>query len=89
MPNWRNPEFNWDMGNIDHIIERHDVYPEEAEQVFHNGAHVRREGEVYHAFGQTNGGRYLHLIFELRRGAVRVFSARDMNQAERRRYARG
>jgi len=43
MPNWRTPEFDWDDGNTEHIIGRHDVYPDEAEQVFYNGPHVRQD----------------------------------------------
>ena len=34
MPNWSRPEFDWDDGNESHLIERHDVYSEEAEQSF-------------------------------------------------------
>lgn len=40
MPNWTAPEFDWDDGNIDHLIDRHDVYPEEAEQVFGNNPYI-------------------------------------------------
>ncbi len=65
-----------------------DVYPEEAEQVFYNGAHVRRAGSGYYAYGQDDTGRYLFLAFELRRGAIGVFSARDMTVDERRLYRR-
>ena len=88
MPNWRNPQFDWDMGNIDHIIERHGVYPEEAEQAFWNGAKVVRDGPVYRVFGETNAGRRLSMICELRNGRVRVISARDMTSNERSRYDR-
>ncbi len=88
MPDWSQPAFQWDDGNEMHLIERHDVYPEEAEQVFYNGAHVRRAGSGYYAYGQDDTGRYLFLAFELRRGAIRVFSARDMTVDERRLYRR-
>lgn len=88
MPDWSRPEFDWDDGNETHLIERHNVYPDEAEQAFFNGAHVRRAGGAYYAYGQDDGGRYLFLVFELRRGAVRVFSARDMTERERRLYLR-
>ena len=86
MPEWSQLAFDWDEGNEQHLIERHYVYPEEAEQVFYNGAHVRRARGVYHAYGQDDSGRYLFLVFELRAGAIRVFAARDMDQAERRLY---
>lgn len=76
MPDWSRPEFEWDDGNESHLIERHDIYPEEAEQVFFNGAHVRRVGDTYIAYGRDNAGRYLFLVFVLRGTAVRVYSAR-------------
>lgn len=88
MPGWSQPEFDWDEGNEIHLIERHDVYPEEAEQVFYNGVHVRRGRTVHYAYGQDDAGRYLFLVFELRRGAIRVFFARDMTESERRLYQR-
>ena len=50
MPDWSQPEFEWDDDNAEHLIERHDVYPEEAEQVFYNGAHVRRARGGYYAY---------------------------------------
>ena len=88
MPDWSWPDFEWDDGNVEHIIERHNVQPEEAEQVFYNGAYVRREGDLYFAYGQDDSGRYLCVICELRAGHVRVVTARDMNARERRRYGR-
>jgi hypothetical protein len=47
MPDWSRPDFDWDDGNALHIIAAHDVYPDEAEQVFYNGAYVRRVGKRY------------------------------------------
>lgn len=88
MPDWSQPEFEWDDGNVEHIIERHNLEPEEAEQVFYNGAYVRRDGDVYRAYGRTDDGRYLLIICVLRGALVRVISARDMDKDERRFYAR-
>jgi uncharacterized DUF497 family protein len=88
MPNWSRPEFDWDDGNESHFIKRHDVYPEEAEQVFFNGAYIRRTGAVYAVYGRDDTGRYLFLICILRGSAVRVFSAHTMTRDERRFYER-
>jgi uncharacterized DUF497 family protein len=88
MPNWTNPDFDWDAGNIDHIIDRHGVYPEEAEQVFFNGAYIRRDGPIYRVHGQDDSGRYLLVVCELRGSRARVISARPMDAAERRHYER-
>lgn len=88
VPDWSRPEFEWDEGNEEHLIARHDIYPDEAEQVFYNGAHVRRAGDGYVAYGQNDSGRYLLLVFVLRGTAIRVFSARTMTREERRFYER-
>ncbi|MGH2532935.1 MAG: BrnT family toxin [Thermomicrobiales bacterium] len=88
MPNWTNPDIEWDAGNIDHIIERHDIYPEEAEQVFRNGAYIRHEAGGYRAYGQSDSGQYLFVACLLRGNRVRVISARPMRAKERRLYGR-
>ncbi len=88
MPNWAYPEFDWDDGNIDHILDRHGIEPEAAEAVFYNGAHVIRRGDRYHVFGQDSGRRYLFLVCVLRERAVHVISAREMTREERQYYDR-
>ncbi len=88
MPDWLHPEFEWDNGNEEHLITRHNVYPEEVEQVFFNGAYIRRARDAYYAYGRDDTGRYLFLVFVLRGTAVRVFSARTMTREERRFYER-
>lgn len=72
----------------EHLIMRHDVYPEEAEQVFYNGAHIRRAGDEYRVYGRDDAGRYLYLVFVLRGSAIRIFSARTMTREEQRLYER-
>ena len=88
MPDWSWPDFEWDEGNIRHITDGHDVDPDEAEQVFYNGAYVIRVGGRYRAFGQDDSGRYLFIICEQRDALVRVITARDMTARERRFYER-
>lgn len=49
----------------------------------------RTRGGLYLVLGQTAGGRYLAVVLApLGGGLWRVVSARDMNDAERRRYRR-
>lgn len=45
---------------------------------------------VYVAFGQTYGGRYLAVFFVYKRNAVTaiIISARDLEPSERRQYGR-
>lgn len=83
--------FEWDAGN-ERKNEKHGVSMAEAEQVFFNAplllledvAHSQSEAR-FHALGQTDDGRQLHITFTLRRlgELVRVISARDMHRKER------
>ena len=83
--------FEWDDGNDRKSAEKHGVSRAEAEQIFMNEPLVVEDdkhssGEPqFHALGQTDSGRSLHVTFTLRRGdmLIRVISARDMNRKER------
>ena len=76
------------------IIRKHDVWPDEVEQILSARPHVRfverghRPGEdLYAAFGQTEGGRYLAVFFILKQsGTALIITAREMTQKERRSY---
>ena len=83
--------FEWDTGNA-RKNDKHGVSMAEAEQVFFNApllmlsdaAHSQSELR-FHALGQTDAGRLLHISFTLRKAgqAIRVISARDMHRKER------
>jgi hypothetical protein len=83
--------FDWDDGNT-RKNEKHGVSMAETEQVFFNAPlfvladskHSELEPR-FHALGNTNDARLLHVTFTLRhRGEmIRVISARDMHQKER------
>ena len=83
--------FEWDDYNEGHIAE-HNVSPEEVEECFFNPyvwKRKKRSRKRYYLYGQTNGGRYLFIVFELYpSGIVRPISARDMEEAERRYFKR-
>ncbi len=80
--------FEWDEANAGHIAERHHLSEDEAEEVFYNGPAIRKlKGGRLAAYGQNDNGRYLTVIFHLKPGGVvRVVTARDSNQWERRYY---
>jgi uncharacterized DUF497 family protein len=85
--------FDWDEGNLLKNWERHRVSAVECEQVFFNRPLVtapdekHAKGEVrFYALGHTDVGRRLFVAFTLRGKLVRVISAREMNQRERRMY---
>jgi uncharacterized DUF497 family protein len=79
-------DFDWDEANEEHLLLRHHVHADEVEEVFYGRPAVRREGDVYVAVGQTEVGRWLLIVFELREGRIRSFSARDLNDREKRRF---
>lgn len=85
---------------LEEIVEKlevkHRVIPEEVEQLFRKQPRIRRmkkghyRGEdVYRALGQTEAGRYLVVFFiHKTTGDALILSARDMDDKERRGYAR-
>lgn len=81
-------EFQWDKGNKDKNL-KHEVTSEEAEEVFQaekkfifkDELHSKKE-ERLRILGKTKVGRLLFIVFTLRRGKVRVISARDVNKKE-------
>lgn len=87
--------FQWDKGNRDKNLDKHGVTNSEAEQVFFNEPMVvvdeRHSGDEprYCALGATNARRPLFVVFTLRRGKIRVISARDMSKKERKAFLRG
>ena len=85
--------FQWDEGNSSKNWTGHRVNQTEAERVFVNrpvvvagdAAHSGTEAR-YFAFGRTDGGRLLTVIFAIRGRLLRVISARPMSRRERRGY---
>ena len=80
--------FDWDEGNVLHI-ERHRFTPEEVEEVFGSHKIRRTRKRLYVALGETLDGRLVFVVFHrLPRGRVRVITARDMEDHERRLFRR-
>ena len=85
--------FEWDKGNLLKNWEKHEVTASECEQLFFNRPltaaedekHSAREARFY-ALGQTDAGRFLFIVFTIRKNMIRVISARDMNRRERKAY---
>jgi uncharacterized protein len=85
--------FDWDDGNLTKNWQKQDVACEECEQVFFNAPLLlfedREHSELearYYVLGKTDAGRRLFLVFTPRGSRIRVISARDMSEQERRRY---
>ena len=89
--------FEWDSGNSRKSEIKHAVTQVEAEEVFFNNPLLisadDKHSEVenrYVAFGKTNKGRGLTIIFTLRQDGtlIRVISAREQHRKERHLYAK-
>lgn len=80
--------FEWDEANIAHIA-KHEVEPDEAEEVFSDSSNVIDE-DIEHStiekrfliIGKTQEGRLLYQIFTRRGDKIRVVSSRDINKKE-------
>lgn len=81
--------FAWDNENVAHIT-RHGVLSREVEEVLVGECLVLRGPDGrYLAYGRTAGGRFLFVVYVPRSaGYVRVLTARDMTDREKRLYRR-
>lgn len=85
--------FEWDDGNAEKNWQKHQVRSNECEEVFFRAPWMvpaypgqsSRE-ERFAAFGRTELGRLLWIVFTFRGNRIRVISARDMSRRERREY---
>ena len=85
--------FQWDKGNIDKNLIKHNVENWECEQVFFNRPLIVLDDPKHSvsenrwaAFGKTDTERFLVVIFTKRKNLIRVISARDMDKRERKFY---
>jgi len=85
--------FDWDEGNSEKNWIRHKVTKYECEEIFFNQPlivaddlkHSQQETR-YYTLGRTDANRLLFIVFTIREKKVRVISARDMNEKERKKY---
>ncbi|MBW8042397.1 MAG: BrnT family toxin [Planctomycetes bacterium] len=85
--------FQWNKGNIEKNWLKHRVSPVECEQIFFNQPLIILDDpehssyeKRFAAFGYTDAGRLLAVIFTKRSRLLRVISARDMNRKEKKFY---
>lgn len=80
----------------DKLLAKHHVTVREAEDILFGAPYVEyvergfhADEHLYAAYGQTDAGRYLVVLFVLKQGGgALVISGRDMDGKERRRYGR-
>jgi len=85
--------FQWDLANADKNWHGHKVSQAECEEVFFNLPiliyddikHSHSETRNY-VLGKTDTERKLFIAFTIRKGLIRVISARDMSKKERNIY---
>jgi len=85
--------FQWDDKNQDKIRIRHKVTKFECEEIFFNqplligvdSKHSQNENR-YFVLGRSDRNRFLFTVFTIRNNLIRVISARDMNNKEKRKY---
>ncbi len=86
----------WLRKIVDKIERKHQITQDEVEEVFGNNPQYRFvergkvEGEhVYSAYGRTDAGRYVTVIFIRKLGnRALVITARDMDRKERKQYGK-
>ncbi|MBU1119833.1 BrnT family toxin [Patescibacteria group bacterium] len=82
--------FDWDKGNTDKNLHKHNVSNRETEEIF-NDEFLKIFGDIRHsykeqrfvAYGATNLNRKLTIVFTVRKQKIRIISARDQNKKER------
>lgn len=81
----------WDQETVDHI-SNHSISPEEVEEVLFNEDEspifMRGRGGRYLAYGKTNGGRLLLIVWASIYRKTKIITARHMTEKEKRFYRR-
>jgi uncharacterized DUF497 family protein len=88
--------FIWREETIDKLAWKHNITPDEVEEVFKGKPKFLRKEkgkveseDLYNALGQTASGRYLSVFFIYKRSRqALIITAREMNRKERRYYGR-
>jgi len=89
-------DFIWLPDIVEKLLVKHSIVQEEVEEVFFNKPRFRfvekgnrKNEDVYSAWGQTDSGRYVLVIFIYKyKNLALILSARDMDKKERKRYGR-
>ncbi|OGG72884.1 hypothetical protein A3A38_01595 [Candidatus Kaiserbacteria bacterium RIFCSPLOWO2_01_FULL_53_17] len=85
--------FEWDDGNRDKSLKKHgipqdaceEVFQDEKRQVYPDLRHSQNEVRNI-IVGKTKQGLLLVVTFTLRRGRIRIISARPINRKEKKLY---
>lgn len=82
--------FEWDEGNIEKNLIKHNVSPEEAEEVFFNKPILHSPDDKHSGseqrfttMGKTDVGRLLFINCTMRKRRIRPISTRPMHEKEK------
>lgn len=86
--------FQWDSGNIDKNLKKHNVTIQETEETLtcdpfvtiEDVKHSTETEKRFQGLGQTKTSRKLFVAFTIRDRKIRVISVRDMKKKERQAY---
>lgn len=86
--------FQWDNGNNEKNLKKHNVTTQEAEEMFtseplltvEDEAHSSSREQRFQGLGRTKTNRKLFVAFTIRDKHVRVISVRDMSKKEEQVY---
>ncbi len=85
--------FEWDKGNIDKSFKKHNISPNESEEIFlderlflqEDLKHSQQERRFI-AIGKTISKKLLLTVFTIRNYKIRIISVRIADNKERRQY---
>lgn len=82
-------QFDWDKGNTDKNLIKHNVEINEVEETFfdtnkviYNDVFHSQKEDRYILIGKTKSGRLLYTVFVFRDQKIRTISSRDINKKE-------
>lgn len=79
--------FDWSYSVVEKLISKHQLTPDEVEQVFSSKVVVRSHRGVYLALGRSFAGRYLMVVLKKTgQQSIKIITARDMTKSEKRLY---
>lgn len=89
----KSKRFEWDLGNVFHLWERHQVRPYEAEEAMKDLNAIQGPDEPhsqteirFSVIGKTRKARILFLVVTYRAGRIRVLHARNAKRKEAKIY---
>lgn len=82
-------EFEWDEGNIDKSLRKHNISDQEAEEAFFDHKKVQHSDPIHSKserrfilIGRSKSKKILFISYTTRKNKIRIISARTLNKKE-------